>query len=166
MKKLIVILTCIGILTVAMHAQVLISPSVISSGGDFYESIDMSISWTLGEIAVTTLQGSNMILTQGFQQAFDIGVGIEQNKMNWSISVYPNPIGDELRIRFDLQSSGDYLIEIHDVTGRVIAQQVHKQIQPGETVILNTSRFIHGIYFLKVISTENEQLQVTSIRKI
>lgn len=148
-----------------IHAQVLLSHSVISAAGDYFESTKTSISWTLGELAVTTLQGDNMILTQGFQQPFDIGVGIKQNEMNWTISVYPNPVTDELRILFDVPSPGDYLIEIQDVTGRVIRQEVHKQIQPGETIILNTSRFLNGIYFLKVISPDKEQIQVTGLRK-
>lgn len=166
MKKLITILICTGIIPAAMHAQVSLSPSVISSAGDYYESTDMSISWTLGELVVTTLEGDNMILTQGFQQPFDIGVGIKQNEMSWNISVYPNPVGDELRIRFDVQSQGDYLIEIQDVTGRVISQGLHKHLKPGEIVILDTSGLIHGIYFLKVISPDREQVQVTGLRKI
>lgn len=166
MKKLISILICIGIISVTVRAQVSLSPIVISSGGDYFESTNMSISWTLGELAVTTLQSDNMILTQGFQQPFNIGVGIRQNEMNWTISVYPNPVEDELMIRFDIPLPGNYLIEIQDVTGRVICQQVHKQVRPGETVILNTSRFLHGIYFLKVISPDKEQVQVTSLRKI
>ncbi|MFO7933178.1 MAG: T9SS type A sorting domain-containing protein [Bacteroidales bacterium] len=166
MKKLVTILTCIGIVPAAMHAQISLSPSVISAAGDYYEGTEMSISWTLGELAVTTLQGGNMILTQGFQQPFDIGVGIKQNKMNWNISVYPNPLGEELRIRFDVPSPGDYLIEIQDVTGRVMSQEMHMQVRTGETVILDTSGFLPGIYFLKVISPDKEQLQVTGLRKI
>lgn len=165
MKKPIIILTCLGILPV-VNAQTSLSPSVLSSGGDYFESTDMSISWAIGELAVNTLQGGNLILTQGFQQPFDIGVGIKMNEMNWNILVYPNPVGDELRILFDVPSPGDYLIEIQDVTGRVISQEIHKQVRPGETVILNTSRLIHGIYFLKVISPDKEQVQVTSLRKI
>lgn len=166
MKKLITILTCIGLLTAELQAQVMLTPTIISSGGDYYEGTDMSLSWTLGELAVTTLQGGNTILIQGFQQPFDIGVGIKQNVMNWSISAYPNPVGNELRIRFDIPFPGDYLIEIQDVTGRVIGQVVRKQIQPGETVILDTSRFISGIYFLKITSPDKVQAQVNSLSKI
>lgn len=149
-----------------IQAQILLSPSIISSAGDYYESTEMSVSWTLGELAITTLQGSNMILTQGVQQPFDFGVGIGQNEMNWNISVYPNPVGDELRIRFNMPSPGDYLIEIHDATGRLLNQEAYKQVPQGETVILDTSGFIHGIYFLKVISQDKEQVQVSCIRKI
>lgn len=166
MKRLITILTFIAIFPALIYAQVSLSPSVISSGGGYFENTNMSISWTIGELAVITLEGENMILTQGFQQPFNIGVGIRQDELSWNISVYPNPVGDELRILFDVPSPGDYLIEIQDVTGRVINQEVHKQVRPGELVILNTSRIIHGIYFLKVISLDKEQVQVTSVRKI
>ena len=107
-----------------------------------------------------------MILTQGFQQPFDIDVGIRKQKINWDISVYPNPVGDELRIRFNIEKTGDYLLEIQDVTGRLISQELRKQINPGDIVSLNTSAFTNGVYFLKILTPDRQQVQVTSIRKL
>lgn len=42
--------------------------TVIASAGSYYESDNLRLSYTLGEIAVSTLSTSNLILTQGFQQ--------------------------------------------------------------------------------------------------
>ncbi|MCK5137644.1 MAG: T9SS type A sorting domain-containing protein [Bacteroidales bacterium] len=165
MRKLISFLFFM-LFSAAICAQITLAPTVISSGGGYAEGENISISWTLGELAVTTLTGGNMILTQGFQQPSDIGVGISSNEVNWNISVYPNPVGDELSIRFDIDKPGDFLVEIQDVTGRLISQEQHKQINPGDIILLNTSTYTHGVYFLKVFTPDRQQVQVTSIRKL
>ncbi|UCG28339.1 MAG: hypothetical protein JSV24_02975, partial [Bacteroidales bacterium] len=56
-----------------LYAQQL-SPTVVSSGGSYSSAGGYSISATIGEIAVTTLQSGNYTLTQGFQQPFALGV--------------------------------------------------------------------------------------------
>ena len=166
MRKSISLLSFMLFIATTISSQITLAPSVISSGGGYAEGDNISISWTLGELAVTTLTGGNMILTQGFQQPFDMGVGISSNEVNWNISVYPNPVGDELRIRFDIDKPGDFLVEIQDVTGRLISQEQHKQINPGDIILLNTSSYTHGVYFLKVFIPDRQQIQVTSIRKL
>ncbi|MBN2173918.1 MAG: hypothetical protein JW731_07295 [Bacteroidales bacterium] len=45
-----------------------IERQVIASSGDYFEGANISLSWTLGEIATETFTGGNLILTQGFQQ--------------------------------------------------------------------------------------------------
>jgi len=167
MRKSISLLTIIFFAVSAISAQdYILSPSVVASGGGYAEGDNISISWTLGELAVTTLTGSDMILTQGFQQPFDIDVGIDKNEVHWGISVYPNPVGDELQIRFDIETQGDFFIEIQDITGRLIRQEQHRQVNPGDIVRINTTDYIHGVYFLKVMTTDRQQVQVTSLRKL
>ncbi|MEN8230307.1 MAG: T9SS type A sorting domain-containing protein [Bacteroidota bacterium] len=166
MGKSFLFFVCTFFIVTAIDAQVTLAPSVISSGGGYGENGNVSISWTLGEVAVTTLTGSSIILTQGFQQPNDFGVGFKKEEVNWDISVYPNPVGDELRIRFNIKKPGDFLLEIQDVTGRLIAQEQRKQINPGDIVILNTSAYTNGVYFLKVLTPDRQQVQVTSLRKL
>jgi len=45
-----------------------IERDVVASSGDFFEGDNISLSWTLGEIAVETYDNGSNILTQGFQQ--------------------------------------------------------------------------------------------------
>ncbi len=52
-------------LTVAAQS---LSPEVIASSGEYYESVNNRISFTLGEIATETYITGDNILTQGFQQ--------------------------------------------------------------------------------------------------
>ncbi len=166
MKKQYLSLICALCFFAGVYGQVQLTPTVISSGGGYGVNNNLSISWTLGEVAVTTLTGDQMILTQGFQQSFDVDVGITMDEVNWKISVYPNPVRDELRILFNIEKPGDFLLEIQDVAGRLIHQEQRKQINPGDIVVLNTSTYTNGIYFLKVLTLDHQQIQVTSLRKL
>ena len=57
-----------------------IERDVIAGSGDYFEGANSSLSWTLGEIATETYTAGNIILTQGFQQAFGIVIhGIDLN---------------------------------------------------------------------------------------
>jgi hypothetical protein len=143
-----------------------LTPTVISSGGGYFEGDNISLSWTLGELAVSTLSSANLVLTQGFQQPFDIDVGIRDREVNWGISVYPNPVGDRLSIRFDTRDPGDFLLEVQDVTGRLVSLELQRNVNPGDIIELNTSTFATGIYFLKVLTPDRQQIQVTSLRKL
>jgi hypothetical protein len=52
-----------------------LSPTVISSSGDYFTGTGGSLSWTLGEIATETLINGGNILMQGFQQPVE-GISI------------------------------------------------------------------------------------------
>ena len=166
MNKLTTIIICLGIFYSTLQAQDLLTPTVISSAGGDGENGDYLISWTLGESAVATHVGGDMILTEGFQQPFDRDVGIKQNEIYWNISVYPNPVDNELRIGFDIPTQEDYLIEIQDVLGRVFLQELHRNVNPGDIVILHISDFINGVYLLKVLNLDQQQVQVTRVLKL
>jgi len=57
-----------------------IERDVVAGSGDYFEGTNSLLSWTLGEIATETYSAGNIILTQGFQQAFGIVIhGIDLN---------------------------------------------------------------------------------------
>lgn len=165
MNKSITIIVLI-LFSVSGYAQITLEPSVIASGGEYAETETMSLSWTLGELAITTLSGGDMILTQGFQQPIDFGTGIGAEELNWQITAYPNPVSDALFIRFDIDMTREFWIEVQDVTGRVISLEQKKEVFPGDVIQLNTSTFSYGVYFLKVFTPDKEQSQVLSISKL
>ncbi|MGC9344975.1 MAG: T9SS type A sorting domain-containing protein, partial [Bacteroidales bacterium] len=125
-----------------------------------------SISWSMGEVETYTLEGNNIILMQGFQQPYDLEVGMKENRINRNILVYPNPAEDELTIVFRFESPDDYLIEFRDIAGRLIKQQSQRQIRTGESTILNISSFKRGVYFLKILDADRKPVYITSILKI
>ena len=146
--------------------QMILSPNVLASAGGYGESENISLSWTLGELAVTTLTGGNHILTQGFQQSFGLDIGTRDRIMDLNITAYPNPVDNELFVKFGIEKEGDYILEIEDVTGRVMYLQSHRNVEPGDILRVNTSAFSKGVYFLRIMKSDLSKIQVTGIRKL
>jgi hypothetical protein len=166
MRKTLIIACAVIFFSIYAQAQLTVEPSVVATGGQYYETVNMAVSWTIGELATTTLTGENLILTQGFQQPVGIGTGLPRHELTGQIFVYPNPVQDQLNVRFDIERSGDYILEVQDVTGRIVSQTQQKPINPGGIIQLNTSTFSPGIYLLKVITTDGRSVQVTSVLKM
>ena len=89
MKKIITILIA-SVLPLIITAQSVSSEAIVSAG-DYYESTNVSLSWTLGEIATETYSKGGIILTQGFQQPVSITIhGIDLNLLVFLEGPYSN----------------------------------------------------------------------------
>ena len=146
MKKILLIVCALSIYT-GTHGQVNLTPSVLSSAGGYGFADNFSISWTLGEFATTTLIGENMIFTQGFQQTFSLDVGIPGDEPNWSVSVYPNPVGRWIQIDCPIPIQS---VELWDTHGRLL---FISQVAEGQ-YRFSLPSFPPGVLILKA-HTEN-----------
>jgi len=70
------------------------------------------------------------------------------------ISIFPNPVKDELTVRSDLQD-GIVRLELYDLHGRILDQKECGKIGAEEK--LNLSNVADGIYFLKVYTSHSIQ---------
>ena len=89
----------------------------------------------------------------GYDNDFANVSSINQSKL----SCYPNPFKNHLNIL--LENSNETLISICDIQGKIILQQKVKPI--GHKLILNTSSFKKGMYFVYLNSSK-----INSIQKI
>ncbi|MCB0810769.1 MAG: hypothetical protein KDB96_15940, partial [Flavobacteriales bacterium] len=71
--RVILTLPVLGLLSAPLSAQSL-SPTVIASAGGTGTAGGVTLSWTVGETAVQTLDNGTNILTQGFHQADPVKV--------------------------------------------------------------------------------------------
>ena len=127
--------------------QVQLNPTVISSAGGYAEATDINLAWTLGELAVSTLSTTDMILTQGFQQPFllDIGDAIDDPEFNWSVNAYPNPVTDG---KLNIESAEKiHHILVYNVFGQSIIEHEYNGVF---SLSIETSELTSGIYFIKV----------------
>jgi len=147
--------------------QVQLSPTVLSSAGGYNEAGGISLAWTMGELAVSTLSTTGMILTQGFQQPFllDIGDAIDDPEFNWSVNAYPNPVSDILNLRFNLDKTMDLQLELYDITGKKLTIKKLPSIMPGGRETLDFSGFREGIYILKITSEKQKVRKIYKIQK-
>lgn len=152
-----------GQLVMAQNVQ--LSPTVIASAGNYSEAGGLSLSWTLGEVAVTTLSQGDLVLTQGFQQSFLEDVGFSMDPILWQIIAYPNPVRDALRIQFDVPDPADFMVDIQDASGRLLRQEQYSQVFPGDVIPVEMSSFSEGVYFFRISTTDRKQVRVLSITK-
>lgn len=125
-------------------------PSVISAGGGFQKSGQVSISYTIGDLSVNSYSTANLSLTEGFQQP---GSGIPDEIKDESVEVefrtWPNPAVRELNMIFDPEWKDDILVEVYDVLGRIHIRKKYESPGNGETYRLDVSMLGNGLYILK-----------------
>ena len=79
------------------------------------------------------------------QFKYSKAISIERGK-GLSVSVFPNPVKNELTIALDFESQKGQ-IEVFDVLGRSVFQQ---NTEGGNLLTINTLNWSKGIYFLKI----------------
>jgi len=90
---------------------------VIGNAGEDFQSENIQVSWTIGEVATETLVTSTHTITQGFHQGnFLVDRINEDLAKDFSIKVYPNPVNDLLLIETDAQNKE---FRVVDIDGRI-----------------------------------------------
>lgn len=122
-----------------------ITPTVLSSAGAVMKANNLSIEWTLGELATETLVSGGNILTQGFHQT-NLTIVSTQNPGIEGLKIYPNPFISQLTIE---NKTGErlsfHLIGIHGqcISEYLVEHGVHSlemDFLPSGSYILETSK--------------------------
>ena len=145
-----------------------VAMQVLAAAGGYYlnAGAGMSLSWTLGEPAYTTLISSEVILTQGFQQGNLLGTEIEKPVAGkGDIRVYPNPASSEVSIAVALPNTkGNATVEIFDITGRMVKSTI-VAITGHEPCRLDVSKLQPGIYLLSLTLENSHDVRVVKLVK-
>ena len=135
---------------------------MISTSGNSASNGDFILSWTIGEGVISTLEGNNIELTQGFHQPLIIdviAVGIEDDLI-LDIIAFPNPTYDMVMLE-----GGDpvsiYHIRVVDKLGRVLEQ---KSISFQE-LIIEMGRYNNGTYLIEVVEDRTGKTKIFNIVK-
>ena len=138
-----------------------LTPQVISASGDYYVGSSTTLSWTLGEIAIDTYNGTSNTLTQGFQQPEMNFSEIENFAPEILMSVYPNPTTSEINIEIK-ENSEILTLQILDASGKIIFSDTYS----GNSIKkIDFSYYADGLYLLQVSSPENGLLKTLKIQK-
>ena len=140
-----------------------VSPWVLASAGSEGKVGDVTIMWTLGEIAVTTLQNDNGYITQGFHQPPQGTTDAPyENPLNASIEVWPNPVVEVLYVRVDETFNRIEEVAVLDMLGRSL---VTVQGSPGEKQVrLDAKALPSGSYIVRIKSGEHQASRVVTIQ--
>jgi len=139
-----------------------LTPTVVSSTGDYYVGSAATLSWTLGEVVTDTYNGTSNQLTQGFHQPdlrFSI---IEDLATEMTLNLFPNPTNG--LVSFEIKNNFDALnIAILDPAGRII----YTSSYAAQSVLqIDLSTFANGIYYMQVTTESNQKIKTLKIEKL
>lgn len=161
-RTLFLLFTAIWICNVNAQSS---SPEIVSSAGETYQGSSMQIDWTLGELAITTIQNSSQQITQGFHQPYYTITSVSELPQEiGEIKVYPNPTSDRIEMKLNFDQSRTVNIQLIDLSGKLIwtGEQIGSQIEEMKNIENLTS----GTYFLNFLIDGNKYSQTFKIQKI
>lgn len=80
-----------------------------------------------------------------------IVVGIEENELVSSLTLYPNPVQDDLRLAFNSRVSGTIQLRLVDTAGRLVHTSNIVAMQGMNSITMNMSAFAPGMYQLQLL---------------
>ncbi len=143
MKNCIIILFAFFLLVnVMINAQ-----EVIATGGNYRETVDGSLAWTVGETVIETFSNVNNSLTQGMHQSKLIITAIyELEGSDLNISVFPNPVDEFLKINIEIEEYSMMKCVLYDIEGKLL-----KQIEvTGNETFIQIGSYKPATYLLKI----------------
>ncbi|MFN7013881.1 MAG: PKD domain-containing protein, partial [Bacteroidia bacterium] len=75
------------------------------------------------------------------------------------IILYPNPSNQMATLEVDMNTEGDVIVEVLDLTGKVVASEIRNNVYTGKQIInINSSEIANGLYLVSVRSGEARQM--------
>jgi hypothetical protein len=166
MKKITILVSGLVLTAGVSFAQTL-SPTVIGSAGETFYGGNVSLSWTVGEIAITTVSSAGNILTQGFHQPENgIAIGIANQDKLFSINAFPNPISENLTLEINSDKPENFLIEVTDILGKLV-KSTSIYVGDGQAQhSISMASFAPGAYLVKVTSSNGKFTKAIKLTKI
>jgi hypothetical protein len=124
------------------------------SGGTF-NGLGGNVSYSIGQVIYTNSIGSTGSVSQGVQQPYEIYTSSGINDISGItllMSVFPNPVIDELILKLEAELSNELTYNIYDEVGKLL---ISSPIRTSTTSI-SMSQFTPAVYVLKVVSKNND----------
>jgi len=145
-----------------VHGQSL-SPEVLSSGGESYNSPNVQLDWTAGESVIQTAAAGNTQLTQGFHQTQLTITAIDPDLQNpFEVKVFPNPAQEYVFVEAEA-GHGPAMVRLVDMHGRILSQP--SPLVAGERQEFDLSQVALGQYLIQIVSLEGGPLRTFKVIK-
>ncbi|MCK4853005.1 MAG: T9SS type A sorting domain-containing protein [Bacteroidales bacterium] len=163
MKKL--ILTILIVFTgISLLAQsgVYLSPALVAAGGGsdgIPDGSSITLSrWRLSKINVITLSGDYSVKEKGLVS--------EESGLDWHVTLYPNPVSENLHVEFELTETTDFVLKLTNITGRVLMIQEAETTLSGDIIELDMSGYASTLYLLHISTPDQKSRKIYRIQKI
>ena len=101
-----------------------------------------------GQIYLATY-GRGMWKTDDFVSVEDVDFIASKESVLSNMIVFPNPVAQTARVRFDLDREQDFNFRIFDLTGKVVKQYMGQRLNGGESYFeFNVNELPGGTYFI------------------
>jgi len=151
-----------ALFVLALNAQDL-SLSVVSSAGSSDRIENLSIDWTVGEIAISSMVTSGEMYTEGFHQPLllveHVDPSANDGTESLEIRIQPNPVVSILRVEVDDPLSRILDFEIIDLQGRILEKIRYDAILSATSIEMRP--YPAGLYLLRVVETSSGKLLET-----
>ncbi len=139
--------------------------SVVATAGESVEEGSLNVSWTLGELAVGTLDESGtIILTQGFQQGyFEITSIGEPLSNNFKLNVYPNPAINHVWVSLESEEIQEAVVEFYDLDGKMVYVKRINDLSEPNMIMLD--KLSSSQYILRISDSAGRVLQTYKLIK-
>lgn len=134
-----------------------IERQLVSSSGGQLSNGSSIVTQSVGEAVTGDLTSSSATAYQGYQQADDFFVSIQQ-ALNTDVSVFPNPFHASITINGN--ASFDYL-KLYDMQGKLI-----RTINLSQASTVELSDLSTGLYHLKLFSSHSDFTSSHQIQKL
>ncbi len=113
---------------------------------------------------VFTSKGGNNIYIDDIN--LDTYIGIEEQQLIFTVSLFPNPSNSEVNVSFNLTENLEIKFEVVDVLGRVIIDNSSKRFNTGKnTETFSVAELNSGLYFIKIISNGSTLITKTFVKE-
>jgi hypothetical protein len=165
------LLFVIAICTCTISFAQSLSPEVIASAGGYASAGGISLSYTVGEMAmVETFTSSNTILTQGFHQPEqNITRILEAEQTDFgSFAVYPNPATTEVFFGYEFPQEGRIEVTLYNNLGQVVQNVfTDNEYSSGKSInAFNCSLLAAGNYVMQANFAGNEGKKQVIAKKL
>ncbi len=144
-----------------------IERNVIASTGRSASAGNVRVDYTLGEVAVTTLQSPANKLTQGFHQHYDVSVGIlQQPEFLLTLEAYPNPTEHQLTLYITASAPAFFTATIYDVAGRNSGIVLRSEVTEKYAGTLDVSQLSAGAYFIHLTDAKGKHAGTLRFQKL
>lgn len=144
--------------------SLLAQQTVSSAGGNAATGGGGTVSYTVGQVAYTTItDGVNGSMAQGVQQPYEISVVTaleEANYISLEFSVYPNPATDYMILKIEGEVKTQCIASQYNINGNLL-QTI--KVESNVTTISMQSN-LPGTYIL-VITRANKEIKTFKIIK-
>ena len=154
-------------LAVNEHGDGMIATSAISSDASF--QIDPE-TWKASAISSvenvfesSDLANSNVLFSKTDAESNLFVSKNPENRNN--IRIFPNPVSDDVvSIQFNQLPSGNYIIQLEDITGSRLSEQNAVIISQSQTVVMHIPHSLaQSFYYVRILDEKNNQVSIQKL---